>query len=86
MITWYCLYPYFVCVVGNVLSGFLVIHVSQGSVVQKVDNAVQWIKYTPTNTLYQLESDLRYALDKVLPSLNNSGQVCSQEYMYVEQF
>ena len=74
MITWYCLYPYFVCVVGNVVSGFLVIHVSQGSVVQKVD------------TLYQLESDLRYALDKVLPSLNNSGQVCSQEYMYVEQF
>ena len=77
------MYLYCVCLVDNFRSGFSVIYASQGSVVQRVDNAIQLIKYSPTNTFHLLESDLQYALDKVIPSLNNWGQICSQEYMYM---
>ena len=37
-----------------------------GPVVERVDNVIQWIKCTPTNTSYPLISNFSYLLDKVI--------------------
>ena len=42
---------------------------TQASVVQRTDNAIHLIKFTPTKAFY--------TLDKVIRSLNNWGQTCS---------
>ena len=45
-------------------------------VVQKMDNSIQRIKCTPTNTFYQLDCDLSRVFGPVLAALGGTAGPC----------